>query len=160
MKELQQEMKEKINTSETLVYMQELCTILEIFPYSTMNIKKQKRDLKIFNLCYDLYKFHSPLHTIVKQFETSVLLIQNEIAVPYLLAELSAFNKEYENLKKKVSKHKQYQEITKYYKIINYDQKWSRELLLRDLEKYSKMYNFNFKINESVTKSKSIVVKH
>jgi hypothetical protein len=150
-KELNKISDKKMDNSAVLSVMKPFLKEVNKYPAAHIECAKPKRADAVQKGSNLLMPSHISFQTIFNEYSNSIILIGNEIAMPYMLKEVAYFNVYIEKFYQDIKKVNNIQELQSYYKQFKIKPKELVDALIKDLEYYSEKFDFDFDKKRELT---------
>jgi hypothetical protein len=138
--------------SESLLYgiMSEFLVEVEKYPAAQIECEKDKRAKAIEAACSKLYHAHTVFTPSVNDYGNSIILIDNDMPVKYMIDEAVNFCFHLDNFYTEIKKANSVQELQQYYKNFTLKPKLILDSLITDLKLLSDRYEFDIDVKTVV----------
>lgn len=145
-----QHTKTKLEKSSVFSLISSFNEQVSLFPPAHIVCKSDKREKAVVKAANPLYKYHTAFTRPVNEFGNSVVLVCNDVVVPYMIEEIAQFSVHLEEFLKEIKSANNVQELQLYYKQFTLKPKQLKDALIDDLKRYSEEFNFDIDIKSIV----------
>lgn len=146
MTEIQQQIADKLNTSAVYALMSDFIAMVSRYPAAYIECKSPKRESAVLKACDPIYSYHTTFKTPMNDYSNSVVLIANDLAVPFMAREVATFMFHLEHFQNATKQANNTQELQSYYKQFTLKSKQLMDALVSDAKQYAERYDFELDI--------------
>lgn len=133
--------KEDLSNSKTLKAMQEFVTEVSKYPPAYIPPpSKPKKEMAIMRGADQVYDAHTNFNQAMNDFSSSLLLVCNDMAVPYMAQEVGRFCAGLDYFYNKIKQANNVQELQQYYKQFSLKSKAVIDLFMTEVGDYIERY--------------------
>lgn len=126
-------------------------TLVDQYPIAHIKGVSDKRTKVVDTACSPIYaNTHIMFSTSVSEYGNSVILVENEMVVKYMIKEAALFCFHLDNFYKRIKSVNNIQELQLYYKQFKLKPKQVLDGLIADLKLYSGRYHFKLNVKSVV----------
>ena len=146
MNDVQQRLATKLNESKAFTLMHDFQEEVAKYPAAHISCNNPKREAAVLKASEPLYKFHTVFSTPKNEYGNSVILVSNDMVIPYMAKEVAAFVYHLEVFYQEIKKANNVQELQQYYKQFTLKPKQLSDALVEDAKLYAERYGFELDI--------------
>jgi hypothetical protein len=136
----------KLNASKVHMLMAEFTAAVSRYPVAHIDCKSPKREAAVLKACEPIFPYQTVFTTPTNDYANSVVLIMNDIAVPFMAREVATFIYHLERFQNAIKQANNTQELQAYYKQFTLKPKQLIDALVEDVKRYAECCGFEMDI--------------
>jgi len=149
----------KLNASKVHMLMADFTSNVSRYPVAHIDCKSPKRESAVLKACGPIFPYQTVFTTPMNDYANSVVLIMNDVAVPFMAREVATFIYRLERFQDAIKQANNTQELQAYYKQFTLKPKQLIDALVEDVKEYAERYGFEMDIKTLIETCKEHKIK-